>query len=493
MSGHGEIAAEARQGTPLLALAGLVALGAALRLHGLDHQSLWNDELSSLRQFSLPTLAQVLAAVPRDHVPGYWLAMHLWSAWLGTSESILRLPSALFGIATIPAMFALGLRCYGRREALLAAGLTAVAWMPVFYSQEARPYAALLFGVVLSSVWLIDIVRALRAGAAPPRGALVGYVVAASATGYLHFFGLFAVALQAATTAGLLLRRPRALATAAALYGAVLLAYAPFVAGIADIATRAPGWLQPPPVGALWELQRAFFNRSDALAGLVLALWLLSLARGAHALQAGGRGAVAPATPLLIAWLVGPVLVVFAYSHWVEPVFLDRALIIVAPAAYLLLARALTQLPLRRPVVAVIATALLGVLLVDLVVVKDYFARPAKQQFREAAAYLVAHDTPGAPALVLACAWHPFYFDHYLARLGSARRVEQLVETAADATVARQLIAARQPDDVWLLAGHKRPDPALLAVLAEQLPLVETRRLPGATVWHYRRARPPVP
>ncbi len=493
MSGHGEIAAEARQGTPLLALAGLVVLGAALRLYGLGHQSLWNDELSSLRQFSQPTLAQVLAAVPREHAPGYWVAMHLWSAWLGAAESVLRLPSALLGIATIPAMFALGDRWYGRREGLLAAGLTSVAWMPIFYSQEARPYAPLLFGVVLSTVWLTDIVRALRAGAAPPRGALAGYVVAASATGYTHYFGLAAVCLQAATTGLLLLRRPRALAIAAALYGAVGLACLPILAHVADIPTRGPGWLQPPAFSKLWDLLRFFFNQSAALAGLVLALWAVSLVRGARALHAGGRSAVAPATLLLVAWLVVPVMSAFAYSRWFEPVFLDRTLIIVAPAAYLLLARALTQLPLRRPVVAVIATALLGVLLVDLVVVKDYFARPAKQQFREAAAYLVAHDTPGAPALVLACAWHPFYFDHYLARLGSARRVEQLVETAADATVARQLIAARQPDDVWLLAGHKRPDPALLAVLAEQLPLVETRRLLGATVWHYRRARPPVP
>jgi hypothetical protein len=143
------------------------------------------------------------------------------------------------------------------------------------------------------------------------------------------------------------------------------------------------------------------------------------------------------------------------------------------PPIYLLIARALTQLPPRRTGVWASATVVLGLLLVQLVWVNGYYSVVVKEQFREAAAYLVAHDAPERPALVLACAWRRDTFSYYLVRLGSPRRVERLAETAADAAAVQALVAERQPADVWLLAGHKEPEPALLAALAARLTLVD--------------------
>jgi len=177
-----------------LALAALTVLGAALRLHGLALQSLWNDELSSVAEFSQRGFLKLLGPrTPPDHVPGYWMGMFIWSRVIGDSEALLRLPSALFGIAAIPAMFALGRRLYGNAEGLIAAGITAVAWLTVWYSQEARPYALLLASVVWSVAFLIDLVRALRSGTAPRRATLVAYVIAAGAAANAHYFGVMTV------------------------------------------------------------------------------------------------------------------------------------------------------------------------------------------------------------------------------------------------------------------------------------------------------------
>jgi uncharacterized membrane protein len=70
---------------------------------------------------------------------------------LGTSEATLRFPSFLLGCANLWLFFltgqALGL---SRRTNLLALGLLAVSPFQIYYSQEARMYQLLQFGVLLS-------------------------------------------------------------------------------------------------------------------------------------------------------------------------------------------------------------------------------------------------------------------------------------------------------------------------------------------------------
>ena len=467
--------------TTWLALAALTALGAALRLYGLDTQSLWNDELGGFKDATDPSLEAIFLYGPSpDHLPAYFLLLRVWVAAMGDSETLLRLPSALCGIATIPAMFALGRRWFGPREGLIAAAVTAVAWAPVYHSQEARPYALLLLGVVLSTVWVTDVVRGLRARGSAPRAALVGAAVAAIVTSQAHFFGTLFIALQAATAA-VATWRSRGLRTVVALYGVVALAFLPAAYRFLQVTPEAAPWMPLPTAKAPWALLLFLFNDSVPLLVAVLALWSALLVRTAR------TPAGATTTWLAIVWLCAPVAFAFAYSHWRQPIFLSRALLIVLPAAYLLVARALTQLRAPRPLAVALAAGLCGVLLVDLVAARDYYTRPTKTQFREAAGYLVAHDRPAEPAWVLACAFSPRYFDYYLRRLGSPRRVEVAIRNPAEAAEQAQRVAAQRPERVWLLAGHLACDPGLIAALTAEMELVDHRALHNAGVWQFRR------
>jgi mannosyltransferase len=180
-----------------------------------------------------------------------------------------------------------------------------------------------------------------------------------------------------------------------------------------------------------------------------------------------------------------PVAIVYVRSLVVAPAFAERYLIIVAPAAYLLTARAITQLPLRRAATTALAIGLPALLLVHLVAVERYFSTPTKEQFREAAAYLVRHDAPDANAVIVASTGNPAYVDYYLERLGSPRRVDLIVRSADDRAAVARLIDARSADAVWLLAAHRRPPPELVAWLGEKLQLVGERELLGAHVWHF--------
>ena len=172
----------------------LILLGASLRLYNLGGQGLWWDEMFTLliasgeasdqlgpcfrrecedkiivmsvkdfRDFLSETPA-VRFSVVRDvyrhepsHPPLYYMVVNMFLALLGTSEFALRLPSALFGIMTIPFVFLLGKRFFSTEVGMVAASLFAFAPNEVYFAQEARMYSMVLFLTVISTWLLADI------------------------------------------------------------------------------------------------------------------------------------------------------------------------------------------------------------------------------------------------------------------------------------------------------------------------------------------------
>ena len=141
----------------------------------------------------------------------------MWTSVAGTSEVALRLPSALFGIALVPVAYGIGRRLGGQRGAVrVLAALVAVNPLLVYYSQEARGYAAVALACAVGFGCFLDARgQAARCGGtwgSPPAVALG-----------CHYFAIFPVAIEAAI---LLARRGRAVLPALgglALAGAALL------------------------------------------------------------------------------------------------------------------------------------------------------------------------------------------------------------------------------------------------------------------------------
>ncbi len=80
----------------------------------------------------------------------YFLLMRGW-IHLGQSEAWLRLPSALFGIASIPLIFVVARKFMGPRPPWRAAALLTFSPTHVSYSQEARSYTLTILLVLLST------------------------------------------------------------------------------------------------------------------------------------------------------------------------------------------------------------------------------------------------------------------------------------------------------------------------------------------------------
>ena len=185
----------------------LTVLGAALRLSTIDLQSYWFDEAFTVQLIDRDFIDMLDGVALHENTPPlYYAIAWAWARLFGSGEIALRSLSALIGTATIPVAYAVGLELRSRSTGLAAAALAATGPLLIWYSQEARAYALLLF---LCSVSLLFFARGLRDRR---RSTLLAWALVSALALATHYFALFLVGAEAAwLLLSVRTRRPAAL------------------------------------------------------------------------------------------------------------------------------------------------------------------------------------------------------------------------------------------------------------------------------------------
>jgi mannosyltransferase len=228
--------------TVLWALAGLTALGIAVRFASLGIQSYHHDEVITAGRVIPGEFEHMLRQVKgsESNPPLYYVLAWAWAKAFGTGEIGLRSLSALLGAATVPVAFLVGRELASNRAGLIAAGLVAVNPMLIWYSQEARSYAALVFFGALA---LLFFVRALRSEAGRD---LALWALASALALCSHYFAVFAVAIEAAWLLVALRYSWRLVLPAVGAVVAVGLALLPLIS--AQVNPNHIGWIDHSPL-----------------------------------------------------------------------------------------------------------------------------------------------------------------------------------------------------------------------------------------------------
>jgi mannosyltransferase len=206
------------------ALALIVGLAALLRLATLGVPSYWLDEYTSLNE-THGSLSTVLDSV--NHAEGgpplYLLLLWGWRKVFGDGEIAIRSMSALLGTATVPVAFAATRELASRRAGLFAAALAATSPLLIWYSQEVRTYALLVFLAALSFMFFVYALERQEGTW------LWGWAIFSLLAFTTHYYAAVLIAPEAAW---LVLRGPRARALLASVAigaaGLVVLALAGF-------------------------------------------------------------------------------------------------------------------------------------------------------------------------------------------------------------------------------------------------------------------------
>lgn len=470
----------------------VLLLSAALRFHGLDAQSLWLDELMTWYRSRYDTVSAVVQSARMDvWPPGYSVFIFYWMKWVGCSEFLLRFPAALSGVMAVAAIYTLGKRLVGQGAAFGAAGMMAVLQTAVAFSQEARPYAALILFTTLSTYCWFRFLQGLRPDQRLPLIWMGGYMVFALLMAYWHYYGLLMVALQGIGAGLWQFRNRHAWPKIVAVYGMIGLGYAFWIPDLLKDFQSERSFADSPGTYADELVQ--YFRFMLSLSPDVLAvIGLLAAAAVGHAiLNRRERKRGLPVWALLVGWVLLPFSITYLKSVLSAPTLVDRYLLISLPAICLLIATALARLPVRPSHQAGWGLIVAVILFPNFVLSGSYYIDVSKTQFREAAYYVLDHDSGEAgDSLLMAFAGYPgngILFDYYFEQGGSPRRVELSAGFGDDIAWVEDELQTRDPATIWLMAAHLDPAEAFVDYLAANYRLVEHQSFYRAGVWLFEQ------
>jgi hypothetical protein len=172
------------RGAAVAAFVGLLAISAGFKLRGLG-SAYWIDEGLSVGIGSHPLFDIPGLLVQDGSPPLYYMLLHVWMGWFGTSEVATQSLSLIIGVLCVPAAFWAGDVLMGRRVAWAAAAIAAVDPFLTLHSYEARMYALLtLLGILASTAFVLAYVQR-RPRWRPVFGVLLALML------YTHNWSLF--------------------------------------------------------------------------------------------------------------------------------------------------------------------------------------------------------------------------------------------------------------------------------------------------------------
>lgn len=131
----------------------LLFIAIFFRITLLGHESLWNDEVITIRD-SLKPIAVIIGQRWDPHPPLYYLFLHYWLQ-INQSDAFTRLPSVIFGVISVMLIYLIGLRLIKQRAAWFLALLFALAPLHIWYSQETRMYSLVVMWALASTLFWI--------------------------------------------------------------------------------------------------------------------------------------------------------------------------------------------------------------------------------------------------------------------------------------------------------------------------------------------------
>lgn len=371
-------------------LLALVLVGVGLRIHGLGDESLWNDEIASLHDAQALGPDVILEQL-RVARPLYYVLLRPWIEVFGTSEVAMRSLSVMIGVATIPAVYYLGLELYGHRTAIVGAALLTFSRFHVRWSQDVRMYA--LLGL-LATLSMLTFVRYLEHGDRRRRAL---YVATTAALVYTHLYGVLLLLAQAGYgSLAVLLDRfddpdiapadwVGTVGGIAAVSLPVALAVGATSVDVFSGDTSLVAWLgAPDPLVPLWVPSQHLYRTDEA--GLVLVT--IPIVVVLIALATYHDREVPSQTVLLASWFGGVVVLPFVVSMLVKPMLALRYTIAALPAVLMLVGRGMDRVMAAIDPVFVRRMALLGLVVVMLPPLATYYEEPQHAQWRDVVDYV---------------------------------------------------------------------------------------------------------
>jgi uncharacterized membrane protein len=420
-------------------LLAITLLAFAWRVHGLDAQSLWRDEVDAI-YFATRDIAATLSMFvsPGQNGPLYFVALRPWFDLVGAHAFSLRYPSAMAGVVSVLLLWQVVRRLAPQPQegaaradltALLAATFLAVNPYQLWYSQEGKMYTVITALVLLATWWWLCGIE--RGGWRP----WFAYLVTVSIALYCH---LLIILLYPLHLLWFLIAWPQSKrhwqGYALALAG-LTLPYLPMVWwqwAMLTSTVRHTGFHFVP----LWEMLRSLlYNHSRGFMPPGATVWMAPVFYMGAAGAALGLSRIdshhdspSAANPanlaawrrflMIISWLVVPIAGIHLLSLR-QPIFTDRYVIWIAPAAMICLAWGVQVVAAYAPWLGrgLAAVLVIYILFFWLYAGWQQKTQPTKYDLRSGVTYIAERRAPGS-LLILQIPHSEYSYRYYTSDFG---------------------------------------------------------------------------
>jgi mannosyltransferase len=363
------------------------------------------------------------------------LVLHPWQ-WLGDGDGFLRLPSAAFAIATVPATMLVARRLGGDVAAAVAGLVVALNGFVTLFGQQVRGYSLTM---LLAAVAALMLLRALDSGR---RRDWALWALTIAALPYTHLLGVLIVVAQVASLALYPWRRlpVRPLAASLIAAGVLWLPLAIFVK-IGD--HDRTSWVAPLGRALLRESVEKLAGNMTMFLLLVVAALVVFGALVATLRRDRARSEEAWRLALPLCWVAIPP-VLLGIICIVQETWVDRYLIGIVPAFGVIAGVAVSVLRARVGTVA--AVALAAILAFGALRATTGQSHPAVigDDLRGAATFVSSSTQPG-DQLIYAPAFARVGLQYYLTKDGRAAPRDLALDPRQTAVIRGDLFARELP------------------------------------------------
>jgi mannosyltransferase len=481
-----------RKSIPFIAV---ILTGIALRIYCLPCESFWLDEGFTLSWASHGILYAVGSSIGDVQAPLYFVIMNLWVMALGNSETALRLPSLLAGIASIPLFYVLADRLTGRKAGIIATVIFSLSTFQIYFSQEARPYSLFLFLSLASMYFFFSLGN-------KERKTRLLYIVSTVLMVYTHDYAVFMVLAQNVMVL-LSGKRGGGLMDWISLQTTIFLLSFPWLAAMAFQVLRSSSagsvisWI---PVPTLSMFMETFFNYSGyyylypwgygteyfaTLSTVSLFLSVTVILLAAKPFLAIGRKRLGFRLPengdKLLIWLTVPIFIPLLISLVFFPIYWPRFTIAASPAFYMLAAMGINSVS-RKHVKTLVISAIIVLMLVNNV---RYHYEINKEQWREAADMIDSESSGGDLILFYKGFATSGPMSHYLVKDYDIVPIDEY----SPGSLAGELAGH---DSVWLVLSehlyiYDATGKAIISDLEENFDQTASEGFVGIDLYHFER------
>ena len=173
-----------------------MAVALVVGLRGLTRVSIDRDETATIDigTRTVPQIFRMIQGADAVHAT-YYVIMHYWMGWFGTSPTAIRIPSLVGVVIAAGALTLLGWHLLSRRAGITAGILYACAPMISAIAHDARSYG------LVSAVAVLTTYALVRAMESTSRVAWIGYGVGVVALVLLHLLTVLILVAHAVTIA----------------------------------------------------------------------------------------------------------------------------------------------------------------------------------------------------------------------------------------------------------------------------------------------------